>query len=133
MSYTEQEFKKIIYAKYPNKYITVDIDPIDSKIYVCAFDVAAECRKSLPLKLVLATHILYDGQVCKDSDNLFSFPPKVMTGSKATFTINGQHVGFMDGDYFTIDDPHSVPVCQCGKEKHGFAKHSDWCDIKEGA
>lgn len=22
-------------------------------------------------------------------------------------------------------------VCECGKEKHGFAKHSDWCDIKD--
>lgn len=21
--------------------------------------------------------------------------------------------------------------CQCGKEKHGFAKHAYWCDIKD--
>jgi len=21
--------------------------------------------------------------------------------------------------------------CECGKEKHGFAKHSTWCDIKD--
>lgn len=25
----------------------------------------------------------------------------------------------------------NILKCQCGKEKHGFAKHSDWCDIKE--
>lgn len=25
----------------------------------------------------------------------------------------------------------SDPVCECGKEKHGFASHSDWCDIKD--
>ena len=23
------------------------------------------------------------------------------------------------------------PKCQCGKEKHGFASHSPWCDVKD--
>ena len=23
------------------------------------------------------------------------------------------------------------PKCECGKEKHGFANHTTWCDIKE--
>jgi hypothetical protein len=25
--------------------------------------------------------------------------------------------------------PILVPICECGKETHGFANHSDWCDI----
>lgn len=24
-----------------------------------------------------------------------------------------------------------APICQCGKDNHGFAKHADWCDIKD--
>ena len=34
----------------------------------------------------------------------------------------------------SVKDPGPPPAvlsCGCGKEKHGFAKHSDWCDIKE--
>jgi len=25
----------------------------------------------------------------------------------------------------------SILKCECGKEKHGFANHTTWCDIKE--
>jgi hypothetical protein len=39
------------------------------------------------------------------------------------------------GHYGSMTVPTAPPtkaiVCECGKEKHGFAKHSDWCDIKD--
>lgn len=44
------------------------------------------------------------------------------------------------GTLFSIRDEHGVreykptpkfQECECGKEKHGFASHSNWCPIKE--
>lgn len=30
----------------------------------------------------------------------------------------------------STDTPKAI-VCECGKEKHGFASHSNWCEMKE--
>jgi len=34
-------------------------------------------------------------------------------------------------DFFETKIELTNKVCECGKEKHGFAKHSSWCDIKD--
>lgn len=42
---------------------------------------------------------------------------------------SGSYVGI---DFGTIGVPRlKIAQCECGKEKHGFASHSGWCDIKE--
>jgi hypothetical protein len=32
-------------------------------------------------------------------------------------------------DFILADITIGGPVCECGKEKHGFASHSDWCKL----
>ncbi len=62
--------------------------------------------------------------------------------SSYSFNLRGSgHATYKIEGFFyprpPVDNPHSPiqqiskPACQCGKEKHGFAKHADWCDIKE--
>jgi len=40
--------------------------------------------------------------------------------------IHKQHITYTD----IIINDNSIIQCECGKEKHGFTKHSDWCPCK---
>jgi hypothetical protein len=47
----------------------------------------------------------------------------------ATKSVSGI---FDENDLDSIrSESKSVPKCECGKEKHGFASHANWCAIKE--
>lgn len=49
---------------------------------------------------------------------------------------NGSKIYFNPGTGGPIT-PHipaasgTIPTCECGKEKHGFATHANWCSIKD--
>lgn len=101
-------------------------------------------------KYSLASHVWVDGAVIKDTNGLFASPslplsysitntgnasvtvtlPTAHNANNTTISINGTAVTPMTDRTFTINPMHS-PICECGKEKHGFASHSGWCDIKE--
>ena len=55
-----------------------------------------------------------------------TLPTYHLSPTKCTISFNGVPVD-MGASVTSI----TGTACQCGKEKHGFAKHSDWCDIKD--
>lgn len=63
--------------------------------------------------------------------------PGTLVGAYPTFKIPVQANHRIDtGDFRDPGPPPVVssdqkPVCECGKEKHGFAKHAGWCKIKD--
>lgn len=40
--------------------------------------------------------------------------------------INGYWTNFDDSTFITLDIPKD-PVCECGKEKHNFMRHMEFC------
>lgn len=57
------------------------------------------------------------------SDLELLIPSNVLTAIKAEY--DPSHVGILQD---LLNKP-SQPVCECGKEKHGFASHSNWCQL----
>lgn len=42
-------------------------------------------------------------------------------------------INFVQAELDTLWTVEYIPcaICECGKEKHGFASHSTWCLVKD--
>ncbi len=65
-------------------------------------------------------------------EEMKQFSQKCLEGKKGIFSLKGD-VSQEDMDKMrSLWDAQvlkSPKECQCGKEKHGFASHSSWCDL----
>lgn len=87
--------------------------------------------------------VLHNGKIIKDTIGLFiPLPGSLFTSGTYTIRNSGRYVLTGSNAAFTLPDPATSPgpitfkltnpkvkVCECGKEKHGFAKHANWCDL----
>jgi hypothetical protein len=136
MNCTKEEFENTVFAKYPAKWMNVEINPLRaSEIVVFALDTNGECQTDYANKLRLADYIWHAGKVIKDRTGLFS-PIAANTASLSTYTYNFQVVMPIDfGDIkweFPVagNGQTKTNKCTCGTHAVGSDSHSSWCDIK---
>jgi hypothetical protein len=144
---TKEEFKNTVWARFPTRWIN-EIKSSGRQI-LFVLDTSGGWQHDKITKYRLASHIWENGRVVKDTTGLFTGVSTTSTSSAGqssapnTFVFNIPHTSILDAAALEHSDSISravkwdkgleirPKVCQCGKEKHGFAKHSDWCDIKE--
>lgn len=126
-----QGFENIIRFHHPHKWMAKDYSFITNEELMFAMDTHGECQLPLHDKHKLASHILNITHACviKDIDGLFN---NGMTASATNFTIDWS---MMVDDPKDGISPHSnpIPKCICGSRSVGSNKHSNYCEIKEGA
>lgn len=139
MNCTREFFEKTVHSKHPHKWTHAETSPLNGYLTVFALDTVQECKDTFGQKLVLADYIWQAGCVTFDRTGLFlaltpnpyTFPQSVpITVTLSTFPtwITGNLT--LDSDGIVRVNEDKVLKCECGKEKHGFASHSSWCDIK---
>lgn len=137
---TQGEFENTVWQAYPHKHMFLQVDPFDpSGAYTLfALDTAAECNLPVQDKMKIADYVWKEGKLIKDRNNLFA---QGIVKNRTTFFANGgaggnnsfvlppgltiNHIGH-DWAFDTINI--KSPICECGKDKHGFASHSNWCE-----
>ncbi len=65
-----------------------------------------------------------------DNSPIFISVPKLLKDITDNLHVNTASKEYLD-IYFDLCKIIKKVKCECGKEKHGFAKHSTWCDVKE--
>ena len=146
MKCTITEFQNKIFANQPPKYFSYEAATMSNYETYFVLDTDAECNLPYHDKMKIASHIWMDGEVHKDSDG--TFPSLALTSA----SLHGRHTspagyslqvysannqGLPVWTNLTLDNKSNIfsspsksaPKCECGKEKHGFANHSTWCDV----
>ena len=151
---TPEQFKNRVLNKAP-QYL-VDQNPRWPHImFAYAAYTSEACRifkkaQTFQEKLNLSFAVLYDSLVIKDELGLFTEPNKVpFTSDSGVYTLPSYvtmvwscNSGWIDFSKLSVASlvgaiagptgsvvSAKVSKCECGKEKHGFANHSQWCDL----
>lgn len=132
MKVTRQEFEQKIGSLYPNKIFCVD-SVFTETITTAYNDHPYWWDADIFDRLCHADYVWKEGEVIKDKDGLFNSVSVATVHIDANYTAAQTEAAVASATHthgFKLEE-WVEPKCQCGKEKHGFAKHSDWCDIKE--
>ena len=158
---TSKEFIDKVRAKYPHKWESHYIDWLAYEVIVF-LDTLGETKLPSIDQLRKASHAWCSrngGELMKDSDGLFGtqhFTPTgvfnitipspnqyyyTIGGGSSGGSVNGPgsvNAGLPGGSYIDPEpyqEKAKQPIfkCCCGAHSVGSNKHSNWCDIKEGA
>ena len=129
---TVQEFRDKINAQYPATYwILHYYDPTSNIVFLAYKDYT---KAALPYNDIFqhSDFAWSNNLILKDNLGLFSPPtPATLSGSNTyncvqippAFTITLDE----NGNWVQNKNELQKAVCECGKDKHGFASHSRWC------
>jgi len=83
------------------------------------------------------SYFIPDGNISDQFHDIAFFGTLYCSDGLVGYTTMGIGKGFEDyggscwSFYNEEDEPliKKTKICECGKEKHGFANHSDWCPL----
>lgn len=160
MKCTREEFEKKVWSKYPDCWLFVEnysIGPVYASHHslTSSMSQGKKCSESFAiweqdevvkdrdgLFIQKATPAGQSGQNAvgeSDGSITWTYPPGSLSAPIKIY-VNGQEIELDGSEHsisvyekspeMTVTEP-KAPICECGKEKHGFASHAQWCDIKE--
>ena len=81
--------------------------------------------------LYISDYALETASVTRDKTGLFITANSSLSNNGYNYTYSTGYGRLDTHKQYISTTEVKRKVCECGKEKHGFANHSDWCDLNE--